>query len=228
MMETKNLFRLCAAAFLVGCLGAVVQGEVDSYSLLVQQSPADAGVVSPDAGIHRIRTGDAVTLQAVAKPGYRFLYWLGDVSDSSTNQAVVVLDAPKIVVAVFGRMEYELMVGGGASVAEESQASDADIRGSSFAAGGGAGGNTLTASAGYTGGGAVGGGRPPGGGAGSKLRTIPVIIDDDDIVGPGDTDDDDDDDMVVPGGDPPNETPEPATIALLGIGAVLFLRRRSR
>jgi len=196
---------LCVAVLLVGCVGAVVQGQVESYALMVQQSPVDAGVVNPGAGIHRVGIGSPVTLQAVAKPGYRFLYWLGDVSDSSTNQAVVVLNAPKIVVAVFGRLEHEVIEESSGSGGDQTAVLSFDV------AGGGAGGNSLTASAGFAGGGggAVAG-RPPGG----KSFPMPGSV-----SGGGTW-------VPVPGSD--SQVPEPATIALLGIGAVLFLRPRPR
>lgn len=82
------------------------------YSLMIQQSPVDAGFVSPSVGIHQVAVGEQVTLKAIPKPGYRFVYWMGNVSDGSTSQAIVVVDAPKIVVAVFERTEHELLTGG--------------------------------------------------------------------------------------------------------------------
>jgi hypothetical protein len=48
-------------------------------------------------------------LTAVPKSGYRFVYWLGDVSDPTANSTIVYLDAPKIVIAVFERSEYDFL-----------------------------------------------------------------------------------------------------------------------
>ena len=80
-----------------------------------------------------------ITLTAAPKPGYQFLYWLGDVSDPGAIKTVVYLDKPKIVIAIFEQTEN------GTLVEEE---------GLSFG-GGGAGGSGLVntvANFGYTGG----------------------------------------------------------------------------
>ena len=78
--------------------------------LLLQQTPPEAGKVTPAVGVHHFDLNTDVTLTAVPKPGYQFVYWLGDVSDPTANSTIVRLDAPKIVVAVFERAEYELLV----------------------------------------------------------------------------------------------------------------------
>ncbi len=87
------------------------------YSLMIQQSPVDAGFISPGVGIQQVAVGEHVTLTAIPKPGYRFVYWMGNVSDASVSEVIVVMDGPKIVVAVFERAEYELLLGGGADFA---------------------------------------------------------------------------------------------------------------
>ena len=53
---------------------------------------------------------NTVTLTAKPRPGYQFVYWLGDVSDPTSNHTTVYLNAPKIIVAVFERTEYELKI----------------------------------------------------------------------------------------------------------------------
>jgi hypothetical protein len=78
--------------------------------LLLQQTPPEAGKVTPAVGVHHFDLNTDVTLTAVPKPGYQFVYWLGDVSDPTDNSTIVYLDAPKIVIAVFERAEYELLV----------------------------------------------------------------------------------------------------------------------
>lgn len=83
------------------------------YSLMIQQSPVDAGFISPGVGIHHMAVGEHVTLTAIPKPGYRFVYWMGNVSDASASEAIVVMAAPKIVVAIFERAEHELLLGAG-------------------------------------------------------------------------------------------------------------------
>jgi hypothetical protein len=77
--------------------------------LLLQQTPLEGGTVTPAVGVHHFDVGADVTLTAFPKPGYQFVYWLGDVSDPTASATIVHLDAPKIVIAVFERAEYELL-----------------------------------------------------------------------------------------------------------------------
>jgi len=78
-------------------------------ALLIQQSPLDAGTVTPSPGVHNFELNTEVTLTAVPEPGYQFVYWLGDVSDPTSSRTIVLLNAPKIVIAVFERVEYEVL-----------------------------------------------------------------------------------------------------------------------
>ncbi len=78
------------------------------YSLLIEQSPIDAGKVAPQIGVYKAGLDEVVTLTAIAKPGYQFVYWLGDVTDPTTNETTILVDSPKIVIAVFERSEFEL------------------------------------------------------------------------------------------------------------------------
>ncbi len=126
------------------------------YSLMIQQSPTDAGLVNPGVGIHQVAVGEQVTLKAISKPGYRFLYWMGNVSDASAGQAIVVMDAPKVIVAVFERTEYELLI------------EAADL------AGGQGGGGTLVG----VGVGISGGGSGVAGGSYKQPKTIVITNDD--------------------------------------------------
>jgi hypothetical protein len=94
------------------------QFGTDGTVLLMQQPYVRAGAVTPDVGVHRFDLGAEVLLTAVPKPGYYFVYWIGDVSDPTAISTTIYMDAPKIVVAVFARSEFELvddtmMLGGG-------------------------------------------------------------------------------------------------------------------
>lgn len=76
--------------------------------LLVQKTPSQGGTVTPSVdGAHVFKKNETVMLTAVHKPGYHFLYWLGDVSDPTANNTTINLDTPKFVIAVFARDEYE-------------------------------------------------------------------------------------------------------------------------
>jgi hypothetical protein len=86
--------------------------------LLMQQPDSRAGAVTPDVGVHHFDLNAEILLTAVPKPGYYFVYWIGDVSDPTAISTTIYMDAPKIVVAVFTRSEFEfldetMMLGGG-------------------------------------------------------------------------------------------------------------------
>ena len=131
---------ISAIAIIVCCLFAPAYCQTSEVSLLLQQTPAKGGAITPTAGVHHFELNSEVTLTAVPKPGYQFIYWLGDVSDPGAASTVVYLDKPKIIIAVFGQTEN------GTLIAEE---------GISFGGGGGAGGSGLVntvANFGYMGG----------------------------------------------------------------------------
>ncbi|MCD6392387.1 MAG: PEP-CTERM sorting domain-containing protein [Planctomycetes bacterium] len=210
-MIERKLIPIGFIAVVLAAVVAITQSaycqEGGYYSLMIQQSPVDAGFGSPGVGIHRVPIGEHVTLTATPKPGYRFVYWMGNVSDPSASEAIVVMDAPKIVVAVFERAEHEpeLLIGGGG-----------------FAGGQGGGGGLVGIGADYSRGGSVsaGGYREP-----SKRRFILpdyVIVDEsDDFPVPGEGDS-----IPVPGKD--NPVPEPATVVILGAGGLMLLGRKRR
>jgi len=75
--------------------------------LLLQQSPPEGGRISPGIGLHYFDRDAQVTLTAIPKPGYQFVCWFGDVSESASRSTIAYMDAPKIIVAVFERVEYE-------------------------------------------------------------------------------------------------------------------------
>ncbi len=168
--------------------------EEDYYCLMIQQSSVDAGIVSPGVGIHQVAVGEPVTLKATPKPGYRFVYWMGSVSDASASQAIIVVDAPKIVVAVFERTEYELLTAGGG-----------DSTGGQ-GGGGGGGGGLVGVGTYVSGGGQV----STGGGYAEPPRRIVIKN------GPVDQSD-----LFPVTGDP---IPEPATVVLLGLGGLLLFK----
>ncbi len=76
--------------------------------LLLQQIPANSGTITPGEGVHYLQQNTSVTLTAVPRAGYQFIYWLGDVREPTSNRTTTYLDAPKIVVAVFERTDFEL------------------------------------------------------------------------------------------------------------------------
>lgn len=215
MMNRQSMamrFIFVLSAVMWASLPAVVaQGDALGYALLIQQSPPDAGTVTPGIGVHKIGIGQSVQLTAAPRPGYRFLYWLGDVSATTATETSVSLDSPKMVIAVFERESFDDDLLGGGPVAGAASGRGGGLRGTP---------NPLTGSRSVS---------PAGGGGSFTINpSLPVVPDfDDDFPVPGDQNGGS---IPVPGDQTGNENtiPEPATIILLGAGAVALFRIRKR
>jgi hypothetical protein len=97
---------ISAFAVIVGWLFAPAYCQTSDVALLLQQTPNKGGAITPDPGVYHYKQNSEVTLTAAPKPGYQFLYWIGDVSDSSAISTIVYLDKPKIIIAVFEEGGY--------------------------------------------------------------------------------------------------------------------------
>ncbi len=139
---------ISAIAIIVGWLFAPAYCQTPDVALLLQQTPAKGGVMTPIAGVYHFELNSEVTLTAVPKPGYQFVYWLGDVSDPAATNTIVYLDKTKIIIAVFEQSEYDALA------AEEGMS------------GGGGGGGLVTTVANY---GQTGGMSGGGGGGSPKI-----------------------------------------------------------
>lgn len=88
------------------------------YELCIEQSPAQAGKLSPDSGTHRYAADAIVVVSAEPQPGYQFAYWLGDVADPKSQRTTVRVNSSKVVIAIFqpAKEDYStefLLRGGG-------------------------------------------------------------------------------------------------------------------
>ena len=83
LLMDRNLF--CR---LIGC----------RFPLVVEVTPRQGGIVTPSEGKYRANT--RVTITAIPYSGWHFNRWEGDLAGAS-NPATLVMDQPKIIVAVF-------------------------------------------------------------------------------------------------------------------------------
>jgi len=100
---------ILAITIIAGSWLAPAYCQQTDVALLLQQTPTQGGIVTPSTGIYHFAPNSEVTLTAIPKPGYRFAYWLGDVSDPTTSSTVVHLNESKIIVAVFEPTESDIL-----------------------------------------------------------------------------------------------------------------------
>jgi len=81
--------------------------SLEHVTLFIQHTPTEGGTITPSAGVHHFAPNSQVTLTAVPRSGYQFVYWLGDVGDPTAGSTTVLLDKPKVVIAVFESLEQD-------------------------------------------------------------------------------------------------------------------------
>jgi len=182
----------------------------DDAAILIQQTPANGGTITPDVGVYHLMMNTDVRLTATPKSGYQFAYWLGDVGEPTSSSTTVYLDSPKIIIAIFERVEHKFLI-------REKSATSAPAQGlrphaADYARGGGGGGI----------------GRKP-----SKWKwSVPVWPEPDEGGEPPVPENGDGDFPVPEDGDgdlPVPEIPEPATAGLLILGSFFaFSKHRKR
>lgn len=91
---------------IVLCSFCTVYGQ-KNYDVLMQESPPGAGEIKPGTGMHTYQDKENITLTTAPKAGYHFVGWLGDVRDTTANRTSMIVDGPKIIIAVFERDEYQ-------------------------------------------------------------------------------------------------------------------------
>lgn len=102
---------ISAIVIIAGWPFAPAYCQTPNVALLLQQTPAKGGAITPIAGVYHFELNSEITLTAIPEPGYQFVYWLGDVSDPAATSTVVYLDKPKIIIAVFEQAEYGVLAG---------------------------------------------------------------------------------------------------------------------
>ena len=178
--------------------------QTDGVAMLLQQTPAEGGRVTPGPGMHHFETDAEIALTAVPAAGYQFVYWLGDVSDPGANSTIARLDAPKIIIAVFQKIEYDFLpftqqMRGAPLGGARASAADYQRGGISPTAG------TRPRSSSWP--------RPP-----QPPQEEPEEPDQPEFPVPNEGDN-----FPVP-----EPVPEPGTLCLFGLGGLIFLRKRRR
>jgi hypothetical protein len=116
----KNLFKnIVIIVVVLGCI-APLMAQSGKLALLVQKSPEYGGTVTPLAGVNMADERQLIEINAVPKEGYEFVHWLGDVTEPTNKNTTVLLDSPKIVVAVFERAELATVASSGVEAAPAS------------------------------------------------------------------------------------------------------------
>jgi len=197
------------------------QCQTPEIALLLQQTPSQGGIVNPQIGVHHFVLDTEVTIIAIPKPGYQFLYWLGDVLDKTANKTTTRLDKPKIIVAVFQQVDQDQVVVG------QNRATAGGGGGSVFTSG-----RPITSGAPSRRGGGGPSGNPPTEGDDPVPPDDPPIPPDDPPIPPDDPPIPPEDppippdDPPIPPDDPPPEVPEPATGILSTLGGLALLKKR--
>lgn len=190
---------ILAIAVILANLGSSADCQTAAVSLLLEQIPAQGGTITPGPGVHHFEPDTEVILTATPKPGYKFICWLGDVSNPKASSTVTRINEPKIIIALFESTEYEaLPAATGAS------------------GGGGSGGATSAAGDMYIG--AVNNAPLMIAGAGGKKSEPKVVLPDPALpLWP----------ILTPESSAPAEPviPEPATLSLLIIGSLFTFTR---
>jgi len=138
---------ILAIAIIAWVLFVPAYCQTETVVLLLEQTPAKGGEITPVAGVYHFASGSEVTLTAIPKPGYQFVHWLGEVSDPTASNTVVYLNKPKVIIAVFEQtedgdsMEKEsLSAGGGGAFGSSLSPTAVDLsRPGGLSAGGGGG-----------------------------------------------------------------------------------------
>ncbi len=79
-----------------------------TVALVLKQRPYSGGKIDPEPGIYYFEPGKEITFTADPYEGYEFAHWLGDVADPKTSKTTTYLDRPKVIIAVFEPVRYQV------------------------------------------------------------------------------------------------------------------------
>jgi len=103
---------LLSVVIITACISLPVYAKsgVNNAAMLLRQTPLQGGSINMGVGLHSIEVDSQVNLTAIPKPGYQFVYWLGDVLDPVSNSTIAIIDTPKIIIAVYERIAHEFII----------------------------------------------------------------------------------------------------------------------
>jgi len=107
---SKRWINALGLVLIVCALSCRAHCEDISVAVLLQQSPIMAGTVSPNPGVHHFTLNSEVVLTAIARPGYEFVYWLGEVTNPTSSRTTAYMNKPKIIIAVFQQSQYQIAI----------------------------------------------------------------------------------------------------------------------
>ena len=112
----RGVFKSFGCSSIIAVIALILCGltlpaycQTEDVVLLLEQTPVKGGKITPDAGVHYFKPNSEVILTAVPKTGYKFIHWLGDVSDPTAPNTVVYLNKPKVIIAVFEQAEQGVL-----------------------------------------------------------------------------------------------------------------------
>jgi hypothetical protein len=104
---TNKIIALSSLVYALALTAGPAFCSEEGVKLVLGQSPADGGIVTPGTGVHHFVTDATIAITANPQEGYRFSHWLGDVTDPASNTTKIHLNSSKAVMAV-----YEPIAGG--------------------------------------------------------------------------------------------------------------------
>ena len=98
---TNRLTALSTLLYALALTASPAYCSEKSVELVLGQSPADGGIVTPGTGVHHFVTDATIAITAVPQAGYRFSHWLGDVTNPGSKTTQIHLNSSKAVMAVY-------------------------------------------------------------------------------------------------------------------------------
>lgn len=99
---------ICSTTLLF-CFSVRAAIQENGTALMLDASPAEGGYLNISTGVHMYDIDSDVMLKAVPKSGYQFVCWLGNVSNATASSTTVLLNSPKMVIAVFERTQFAMV-----------------------------------------------------------------------------------------------------------------------